>query len=209
MAFELSEALGLKNLSGGLVFRGLAYLWLHSSSKIESASDFVDSLSQHQVTLRFQDLTLRFILDGEDITAKLLNPEITRKASEISVYPEIQAEVFQILEPFLKKGNVVLEGRNSGTSFCPTAEVKFFLTAEHTERVSRRQKQMELSGQATSFETLSSELWDRDLKDIERETEPLRVPEDAVVIDTTSLTPEEVFNRIIRVLEVRGYLEDR
>jgi cytidylate kinase len=142
----------------------------------------------------------RVLLDGSDVTAHLRDAAITQAASLVSVHPAIRQWMVSLQRKLGEKGGVVMEGRDIGTVVFPNADIKVFLDASPEARGERRYEQ---SGKSTAQETILKEIRERDERDRNRAQSPLRPAPDAIVIDSTHLTLEEVVGRVEDLVTAR------
>ena len=143
----------------------------------------------------------RMALWGEDVTAEIRLPEISRYASQISAYPEVRAYLLEMQRQLAMKQSVIMDGRDIGTVVLPDAEVKVFLTASAEERARRRMLELEQRGTPEPYADILRAIEERDWNDTHRAAAPLRQAEDAVLLDTTDLDfaqSEEALLDIIR-----------
>jgi len=138
------------------------------------------------------------IVNGEDVSAVIRQPELAMVASKISAIPVVRQFLTAIQKSYGSKGRIVAEGRDTGTVVFPQAAHKFFLDAQPEERARRRVGQLVAKGAEADYEKILSAIKERDKNDTERVLAPLRRAEDAVLIDTTSLSIDEVVSRLIR-----------
>ncbi len=139
---------------------------------------------------------IKIILDNRDVTDLLRTPEIDRWAALVALIPEVRTYLVKYQRAIGAEGGVVAEGRDIGSVVFPDADLKFFLTASSEIRARRRHKELLKRGEKISYEEVLSQLIARDHQDRERETAQLVVPDGAIVIDTSSLSLNEVFERI-------------
>ncbi len=149
------------------------------------------------------DGSVRVFLDGEDVTESIRTPEVSEASSLVSAHPEVREVLTERQKVMAQLGGVVMEGRDIQTVVAPDAEVKIFLTASLQERARRRWWELQQKGILTSYEEVLAEVRERDRRDSERSVAPLRKAPDAVEIDTTNLTPEEVADRIVTLVRKR------
>ncbi|MED5043098.1 (d)CMP kinase, partial [Geobacillus stearothermophilus] len=142
-------------------------------------------------------------VNGEDVTDIIRGEAVTNAVSFVAQHPLVRDEMVARQRAMAKGGGVVMDGRDIGTNVLPNAEVKIFLKASVEERARRRHEENIARGFPSDFETLKEEIARRDRLDSERETAPLRKAPDAVEIDTTSLSVEEVAARIMEVVNER------
>jgi cytidylate kinase len=143
----------------------------------------------------------RVVIDDRDVTEKIRIPEIDMASSRISAYPGVHAALVEKQRNLARTGGVVMEGRDIGTVVLPDAEMKFYLTASVQERAQRRYLQMKGWGRESNRSQLEHQLRQRDRADSQREVAPLYRAEDAVVVDTTNLSIEEVLAKIVAELQ--------
>jgi CMP/dCMP kinase len=136
------------------------------------------------------------LLDAEDVSEAIRGPEMSMGASRVSAISAVRAELLDMQRQAGEKGGVVLEGRDIGTVVFPDAEVKFFLTAKPEVRARRRCEELEAKGQAVDYETTLAEVCKRDQQDSSRAVSPLRVADDAIVIDSSDVSIDGIVDRM-------------
>ncbi len=144
------------------------------------------------------------LLSGEDVSSAIRTPEISDGASRVSSLPSVRAALLSLQRELAARGGCVVEGRDIGTVVLPWAPVKFFLTASPEERARRRHEELLARGQKSDLEQTLAEIVERDHRDSTRDVAPLKAAEDALTIDTSPLSLEEVVARMESV--VRGRL---
>ena len=145
---------------------------------------------------------LVILLNNEDVTGLIRTPEVSRLSSDVATKRAVRVKLVELQQGIGKTGNIVAEGRDMGTYVFPDAAFKFYLDASLEERARRRWKQLEESGGGGDMESVKNEIINRDAQDMERPESPLHPAVNAVIIDTTNLTSDEVTDRIIK--EVQG-----
>ena len=145
----------------------------------------------------------RVFLDGQEVTAEIRTPEISRLASDVSKFGFVRKKLTELQRKMAERGSVIMDGRDIGTEVLPNADVKIFLTATLDERARRRFEELKAKGQAADFDAVKAEIAARDKQDSEREIAPLRQAEDAVLVDSTSLTIEQVVAQILAICSTR------
>ncbi len=141
------------------------------------------------------------LLDGEDVTWHLRTPEVNAVVSQVSAYPGVRQALTEAQRKIGRRGRVVMVGRDIGTVVLPDADLKLFLDASPEERARRRHREMEQRGVASSFDEVLRWILHRDAVDSGRDVAPLRPADDAVVIDTTDMSVEEVFEKALALAE--------
>ena len=149
------------------------------------------------------------LLDGEDVTAAIRSPETSRASSLVSVHPGVRTEMVARQRELGREGKVVLDGRDIGTAVFPDAEVKFFLDATPGERAHRRHDELRAAGSDVTLETVEHDVRERDYTDTHRAESPLVRAWDALALDTTRLSPEEVLERMLAAVRAREGHPDR
>jgi CMP/dCMP kinase len=206
IARHLARHFGLLNLETGAMYRAFAL------RAIDSDLDFADpaameKLAHETVISLVSRLTgNRVLLDGVDVTNRVRDGDVTQGASRVSVHPAIRAWMVDLQRTLGQNGGVVMEGRDIGTVVFPDADLKFFLDASPEARSQRRYEQAPKGAEnqaEISPETISKELRDRDERDRNRAQSPLRPAPDAVTIDSTNLSLEEVLRQIETIVTAR------
>ncbi len=146
----------------------------------------------------------RIMADSEEVTDDIRRPEISEGASQVSALPEVRAGLLDMQRRVASRTNVVAEGRDVGTVVFPSAQAKFFLVADPETRARRRTLELQASGRAAVFTDVLAEMQIRDARDSGRAVAPLRRADDAVEIDSSLATPDEVLERMIAVIRARG-----
>jgi cytidylate kinase len=172
-----ARALGYTYLDSGAMYRAVALARLRGSDDVASLDIAIDNGAVH--------------LDGEDVTHLIRTPEVSAKASEVAAKPEVRKALVAKQRELLAQGNWVAEGRDIGTVVAPDAQLKVFLTASPEERARRRAAELGLP-----VEQVLADQQGRDERDTRREHSPLRAAEDAVEVDTTGLSIDQVVARI-------------
>ncbi|MDQ3387380.1 MAG: (d)CMP kinase [Actinomycetota bacterium] len=197
VARAVAERLGLVNLNTGAAYRAVALLALHEEADPADA----DTLSTLAVRVGLGVEEAR--VDGQPVPEeKLRTPEVTAVASQVSAHPAVREVLLNVqrsaADEARKSGGAVVEGRDIGTVVLPDAEVKVFLLAAPEERARRRAVQ---SGREGELDRIQAAMLLRDQRDAEREASPLKAASDAVVIDTTGLSLEDVVSQVVGLAE--------
>jgi cytidylate kinase len=204
VAKTLARRLGYTFLDSGALYRAGA--WAARRRGIAWSDGRGLGQFIHDLDIRFdgRDDANRITVDGEDVTEEIRRPEISEGASQVSAFNEVRAGLLALQRRIGASGRVVAEGRDIGTVVFPDARAKFFLTAPIEERARRRAAELAASGRPQDFDVVLAEMRLRDQRDSTRAIAPLRRAEDAIEIDTASLTPEEVVGRMAALVRERG-----
>ena len=199
VARHLARYFGLLNLETGAMYRAFALKALRSDAPLDD-SDALERLA-HETEIRLEtgEAENRVLLDGEDVTGLIRNQIVTDAASKVSVFPAIRAWMVRLQQQLGAIGGVVMEGRDIGTVVFPNADVKIFLDAAPEVRGMRRFDQLGPDA-AQPAEQVLRDLRERDRRDRNRADSPLRAAEDAVLLDSTHMTLEEVVEAAERIV---------
>jgi cytidylate kinase len=200
VARSLARRLGFVYIDTGAMYRSVA---LRVKERGISPEDKL-ALNQLALSLRIQFVTkgeeTHVFCEGEDVTEAIRNPEISRLASSISKQRGVREALVRMQREMGKKGDVILEGRDIGTVVFPDADAKFYLDANPEERARRRYDEMVEKGIKMDFKETQEELLQRDHNDMHRAHSPLKRAEDAVLIDSTHRSVEEVVEEMVRLV---------
>ncbi|HTL12370.1 MAG TPA: (d)CMP kinase [Bdellovibrionota bacterium] len=205
---RLAEILGFVHVDTGALYRCVALLAKRVGMGPEYDDELLTELARktHLEFRRRADLNPanRVLVNGEDVTDFIRTPEVSMAASRISAVPGVRAALLGLQRTLGCAGPSILEGRDIGTVIFPDADVKFFLTASVEERAKRRLSELEAQGKdIPSYEEVKNQISQRDRQDSERAVAPLRRAQDAVEIDTSELTLDEVVDRMAQVIRER------
>lgn len=193
-ARRLAAALGFCFLDTGAMYRAVALAALERG--LDPADQATCQRLAAQVEIRLEGG--RVYLDGRDCTEAVRRPEVTSATRDVASHAGVRETLGRLQRAAAEGKNVVTEGRDQGTVVFPEAEYKFFLTADARVRARRRQADLAERGQSLPLETVLAEQEDRDARDRNRAVGPLVPAEDAIHVDTTGLSPDEVVNRLKR-----------
>jgi CMP/dCMP kinase len=198
VARELARVLGFDYLNTGAMYRAVAVAARYINIK-ESAVDHRLEKLLDSITISFEGE--RVLLDGKDASAEIVQPAIGDLASRLSTLPVVRARLRKLQRAAGEGGGVVMEGRDIGTSIFPDAEFKFFLTAEVKVRAARRFAELAAKGDPITEAEVLKQLEERDRRDQQRELAPLRKADDAIVIDSSALSIEQVVSAMLTRIE--------
>jgi cytidylate kinase len=193
IASRLARKLGYVNLESGAMYRALALKAIERDIGFDDETALLDLALGSRIELQPRLDGNRVLLDGRDIGARIRERDVTEAASQVSVHPRVREWMVARQREMGERGGVVMEGRDIGTRVFPNAEVKIFLEADPAVRVERRVKQHHASPEQAS--RIAADLLERDVRDSTRVASPLIAAEDAVIVDSTHLTIEDVVAR--------------
>lgn len=194
---------GFHLLDSGAIYRTLAYGALQVDLSPENLPGLVD-LAEN-LPVEFKDGAI--IYQGEDITSKVRTEEVAAEASIVAAIPEVRAALLKRQKSFAQAPGLIADGRDMGTVVFPDAPVKLFLTASAEERAKRRVNQLKNQGLDVNIRQITQDIMDRDERDRTRATSPLKPADDAIEIDTTNLTIDEVCQKAMDSLWKAGVMK--
>ena len=201
---RLARELGLLYIDTGAMYRAVALAAAREGADPSDADAVAEVARRASIRLEGDPDSLRVILDGRDVSEEIRGEGVGSAASVVSTIPAVRREMVRRQREMGAQGaGIVLDGRDIGTVVFPAADVKFFLTARPEERARRRFDEGRSKALGQSFEETLADINERDRRDSTRDDSPLRAASDAVVIDTTELSIEEVFQRMMQVIRGR------
>jgi CMP/dCMP kinase len=198
-ARALAEQLGYTFIDTGAMYRALALKALRASVALESEDALAELLASSRIELT--DHGRGVALDGEDVTAEIRTREVSTAASRVSVHPRVRRAMVARQQQLGRDGGVVLDGRDIGTAVFPDADLKLYVDADPDRRARRRYDELRAGGAAVTLEEVEREVRERDHKDSTRPDSPLVRARDGRLIDTTGLSPSEVVERMLALVE--------
>lgn len=196
IAKSLAAKLNMIYVDTGAMYRAIA-LFVKRKGLDGSDEQSVNSiLGEISISLAFEDGTQCVLLNGENVNPYIRTPEISAMTSKISVYGEVRAKLVAEQQRIAAETDLIMDGRDIGTCVLPNADLKIYLTASAEERGRRRYKELLEKGEACNLEDIISDIAERDYRDMHREISPLKQAEDAVLVDSSDMTIEEVVSLI-------------
>ncbi|WP_312098584.1 (d)CMP kinase [Niallia sp.] len=199
----VAEQLGYIYIDTGAMYRALTYKAINHNVNLEDEENLINMLNETVIELFPGEQGQLIFLDNKDVTKEIRSSEVTNSVSIVSKHKLVREEMVRRQQMFAVNGGVVMDGRDIGTHVIPTAEVKVFLLASVDERAIRRHKENLQKGYESDLEQLKQEIAARDKLDSEREIAPLKKADDAIEIDTTSLSINDVVDKIMELTKER------
>ncbi|ALT00409.1 (d)CMP kinase [Lacimicrobium alkaliphilum] len=197
----LAARLGWHFLDSGAIYRVLAVASVHHQIDAQDELGLVPLASGLDVNFDIQDGQTRIILEGEDVSDSIRTEEVGALASQVASLPRVREALLRRQRAFREDPGLVADGRDMGTVVFPSAEAKIFLTASAEERARRRYKQLKDKGRDVSIDRLLTDIKARDERDMNRSVAPLKAAEDALVLDSTQMTVEQVLDTVVEFVE--------
>lgn len=197
IAKAAAAELGYIYIDTGALYRSIALQALKVNS-LDSLTDdeIIGCLDDIKLELKFINGSQRVFLNDEDVSEKIRTAEVSMGASRVSAVPEVRKFLFELQKKNAEENNVIMDGRDIGTVVLPNADLKIFLTASAEERASRRYLEMKQKPDCPSYQEILDDIIKRDYDDSHRKISPLKKADDAVEIDTTDMSAEEVIRCI-------------
>ena len=199
----VAEKLAYLYLDTGAMYRAVTFKAIQQNIDLHDEDKLLEILHHTTITFSPGENGQLVFLDGKEVTTDIRTPVVTNSVSLVAKHSHVREEMVARQQLFAVNGGVVMDGRDIGTHVLPNAEVKVFLLASVQERAVRRHTENEKKGFPSDLEKLKEEIALRDKLDSEREVAPLKKADDAVVIDTTSLTINEVVDHIMSLAQER------
>ncbi|PEB52646.1 cytidylate kinase [Bacillus pseudomycoides] len=200
VAKVVAKELSYVYIDTGAMYRTLTYAALEQNVDIENEEKLMDVLKNVHIEFQQGENTQLVFLNGQDVSEVIRTPDVTNRVSIVAKHRLVREEMVRRQQELAAKGGVVMDGRDIGTHVLPNAEVKIFMLASVEERAERRHLENMKKGFASSLEQLKKEIAQRDKLDSEREVSPLKKADDALELDTTSLSIEEVVQKIMNII---------
>lgn len=196
--------LGFLYVDTGAIYRTVGLFAHREGAQLDDPQAVAAVLPRLEVGMDYgPDGLQRMYLNGEDVTEAIRQNEVSRYASQVSAIPAVREYLLEMQRRLAREHSVIMDGRDIGTVVLPQAELKVFLTADARDRARRRYEELLERGQQVEFDHILRDVEERDARDTQREIAPLRKAEDAVELDTTGISLEESFQRLLELVRAR------
>jgi cytidylate kinase len=192
LAKRLAKELGFVYLDTGAIYRALALKVLRQGVDLADDTRLADLIGSTEIDLQERDGRLEVLLDGMDVAPEIRTPEVSQMASKVSALKIVRERLLDLQRDMARRASVVAEGRDIGTVVFPDAEVKIFLHASAEERARRRCAELRAAGRPADLAETLREMAERDKRDSERDLAPLRMADDALRIDSSTVGADEL-----------------
>ena len=197
----LAKEMGLVNIDTGATYRCVALYAIRNNIKLEEKDKIIESLANIHIDMKNEDGEQTIFLNGEDVSKEIRSKEVTKIVSQVSSIKEVRFAMVDVQRKLAEGKDVIMEGRDITTYVFPNADVKIYLDADEKERAKRRYKEMQEKGIEMTYEEVLKNIQIRDKNDKEKEIGALKIADDAVYVDTTNLTIEEVKEKVKQIIE--------
>ncbi|MEG0979633.1 MAG: (d)CMP kinase [Oscillospiraceae bacterium] len=205
IAKNVAKNLGYIYVDTGALYRTVGLYVLRKKFDTKNAETVTSLLKEMKVELKFINGTQRVYLNGEDVSEEIRTPEASMAASNVSAISSVRNFLFALQQDIAQNNNCIMDGRDIGTVVLPNAQVKIFLTASVEERAKRRYLELVDKGMKVVFEDVIEEMKQRDYQDSHRKIAPLRPAQDAVILDTTNESLQQVLSDIEIIVEEKTH----
>jgi len=202
IAKKVSEKLGFIYIDTGAMYRAVALKAIRSNIDTKDQNELAHMMDSLNISILHEDNLQKIFLDGQDVSEAIRTPEVSVGASNVAVFPEVRLKMVELQRKIASENDVVMDGRDIGSYVLPNADLKIFLTASVDERARRRYEEQIAKGQiakgqSVTLESVKEDMVYRDKNDSSRAFAPLTKVADAIEIDSTNLSIDEVVDRII------------
>ena len=197
IAKAVAKRLNLIYVDTGAMYRALALFMVRQRIDLQDTRQIIGKCQEADVTIRYEDGVQVVCPNGENVNAYLRTEETGNAASVISVIPEVREKLLELQRRLAAENDCIMDGRDIGTCVLPNAQMKIYLTASSAVRAKRRYDELTAKGETPDIKKIQADIEERDYRDMHREASPLKQAEDAVLVDTSDMTVDEVIEKIV------------
>lgn len=201
IARMVAEKLGFIYVDTGAMYRSMALYFIRHGIDSSQEDRIAEACKEIHVSIKYENGEQQVLLNGENVNAFIRTEEVSMMTSDTSKYPAVRDKLLNLQRELADTRNVIMDGRDIGTCVLPDAQAKIFLTASTEERARRRYKEQQERGIPCDIREIERDIIARDEQDMNRETAPLRQAEDAVLVDSSHMTVEQVVDEIIHIYQ--------
>ncbi len=200
---RVAKELGILYVDTGALYRAIGLYFYKNNISLDNTDNIVNELDNISIKLGYQDGEQQVYLNGENVSNEIRVHIISEYASKVSAITEVRSFLLNMQRDIAKVNNTIMDGRDIGTVVLPNANLKIFLTASAEVRAKRRYDELVEKGQNVDFETILKDIVDRDFRDSNRDIAPLKVADDAIVVDTSNYDFEQSVQAILNLIRER------
>ncbi len=204
IAKAVAKRLSVIYVDTGAMYRAMALLMIKNQIDGKDTEKILQKCGEADITIRYENGEQVVYLNGENVNGFLRTEQVGNMASEISSLPFVREKLVELQRALAKKSDCIMDGRDIGTCVLPGARVKVYLTASSTVRAKRRYEELSAKGENCDFDKIKLDIEERDYRDMHREHSPLRQAEDAILVDSSEMTIEEVIEKLIDLCREAG-----
>jgi cytidylate kinase len=199
----VAKKLAFVYIDTGAMYRTMALYFLNHGMDTTDEKVISEHCDEIDIKIQYEEGEQQIFLNGENVSSKIRNEEVGKNASVVASYRKIREKLVALQREMAKSTDVIMDGRDIGTVVLPDAEVKIFLTASSAVRAERRYKELQEKGAACDLKQIEEDIIARDKQDMTREISPLKQAEDAIFLDSSDMSIDEVTDAIITIYENR------
>jgi len=199
IAKETARRMKLIYVDTGAMYRAMALFMVREGIDLQDRTAIIRKCQEADITIRYEDGVQVVLLNGENVNAYLRTEEVGHAASFVSIIPEVRQKLVELQKRLAAESDCIMDGRDIGTCVLPHADRKIYLTASSAVRAKRRYDELTAKGEDCDLKKIQEDIEERDYRDMHREISPLKQAEDAVLVDTSHMTVEEVTDRILSI----------
>ena len=200
IAKRLAKKLGFIYVDTGAMYRAMAYYFLQHNIDAKDENAIAAACPDVYVTITYENGEQQVLLNGENVNGVIRNEEVGNMASSTSVYPVVRKKLVELQRQLAKSADVIMDGRDIGTVVLPHADLKIYQIASVETRAKRRYLENKERGLEADLETIKKEIEQRDYQDMHRAISPLKKADDAIELDTSNMTLEEVVDQVLTLI---------
>lgn len=197
IAKAVAKKMNLIYVDTGAMYRAMALHMLRMGVDLQDTESIIEKCKKADITIRYEDGVQVVLLNGENVNAFLRTEEVGNGASAISPIPEVRRKLVDLQRKLAAESDCIMDGRDIGTCVLPNAQTKIYLTASSEVRAKRRYDELKAKGETCDLRKIRADIEERDYRDMHREVSPLKQAEDAILVDTSDMTVDEVIEKII------------
>ncbi|MBR4085612.1 MAG: (d)CMP kinase [Lachnospiraceae bacterium] len=197
----VAKKMNLIYVDTGAMYRAMALYFIKNDVDINNVEAVAKACIGADITLKYEEGVQMVYLNGENVTAFLRTEEVGNAASVTSGVPQVRARLLELQQTLAKNSDCIMDGRDIGTCILPNADVKIYLTASSEVRAKRRYDELVSKGEECDLAKIQEDIEERDFRDMNREVAPLKQAEDAVLVDSSYMSIDEVVERIVGIAE--------
>ena len=201
IAKKIAKQLGFIYVDTGAMYRAMALYFIKNSVDINDVEALADACVGADITIKYEEGIQVVYLNGENVSSYLRTEEVGNAASVTSGVARVRARLLELQQTLAKNSDCIMDGRDIGTCILPNADVKIYLTASSAVRAKRRYDELVAKGEECDLAKIQEDIEERDYRDMHREVAPLKQAEDAVLVDSSYMTIDEVVEKIVEIAE--------
>lgn len=199
IAKRIAKELQFIYVDTGAMYRAMAIYFMKQNIDSSDEQAINAGCKNVDITIEYLDGEQQVILNGENVTSMLRTEAVGKMASKTSIYTEVRSKLVDLQRKLAKTSNVIMDGRDIATTVLPDAEVKIYLTASVEARATRRFEELKSKGENPNFEEIKADIENRDYADMHRKISPLKQAKDAILVDSSNMTIEDVVNKVVEI----------